>query len=79
MVNSVQAGPVDVGIGGALLTVSCPFNQTIIGGGYRGSSDAVTVSRAEITTFGRGGTFTVHADDGAALGPTLIAFAYCVP
>jgi hypothetical protein len=77
-VNTVSSGSVDIGIGGATIDVTCPIGQRIIGGGYQSSSSAVTVFTARILSVGPPGTYRVQADDGALIGPSVTAFAYCV-
>jgi hypothetical protein len=79
VVTRVQVGPTTIGTSALTLNASCPAGQMIVGGGFEATSTAVTVFRAFISTPGRGGTYTVSADDGAALGQSLTAFAYCSP
>jgi hypothetical protein len=76
---NVVTGTAQTIVGATTATASCPLNQTIVGGGFTSTSDAVNVFRALITNGGRGGTFSVTADDGVAIGQSVTAIAYCVP
>ena len=56
-----------------------PAGQLIVGGGYSGDN-ALVASTSRITTAGRGGVYTVTANDGAFIGTTnFTVFAYCTP